>query len=177
MQIDLDLNYYIGTFRRSRFDTSVMPQCLNMSSSAHLSGFDSDNGNLFKFSMIERGKFVLEIVGTGKQAMYVSKTLKTTTRKEDAAVWDIEEYPETFRGGPMDICVQFFMNGKVLCSREKTGQVMLMDLKEAETMKDKNSGDFAINIAWELTPDCDEAIGGGDIASMPEWLRDMLVAS
>ena len=152
---------------------SVMPQCLNMGSSAHLSGFDADSGNLFRFNPSERG-VIIEMVG--RQSMYVTKTLKLSARVEDAALWEIKEYEKSFRGGPMDVCVQIFSeDGKILCSREKSGQVMLMDPEAAENARDKN-GDYLINIAWELTPDCDEAVGSGDIAGMPDWLRDMLVA-
>lgn len=173
MLVDPHLNYYIGSFRRCSFDTVIMPQCLNLSSSAHLGGFDCQMGNLFKFNVQEKGGVVIELIG--KQVMFLSRSLKPTSRIEDAAVWEIVEYDKPFRGGPMDVSVQIFLGDKLLCSREKTGQVMLMDQGEAENLRDKN-GDFVVNIAWELTPDCDEAVGGGDIASIPDWLRDMLVA-
>jgi hypothetical protein len=173
MIVDSDFNYYIGTFRRCPFDVSIMPQCLNVSSAAHLAGFDADSGNLFKFHVRDHRGVIIEVVG--KQSMVVTKSLKLTTRIEEAALWNVQEYEGSFRGGPMDVCVQFFLGDKILCSREKTGQVMLMDPVEAEHARDKN-GDFAVNIAWELTPDCDEAVGNGDIVGMPDWLRDMLVA-
>ncbi len=173
MIVDPTVNYYIGSFRRCAFDSSVMPQCLNLSSSAHLSGFDSEVGNLFRFNFQDKGGVLIELVG--KQHMYLSRSLKPSSRIEDAAIWEIVEFEKPFRGGPMDVSVQIFLGEKLLCSREKTGQVMLMDPKEAENMRDKN-GDFVVNVAWELTPDCDEAIGGADIASVPDWLRDMLVA-
>ena len=172
MLLNPDLNYYIGSFRRCPFDVSVMPQCLNVSSSAHLSGFDAESGNLFRFNFENKG-VIMEVVG--KQPMYVTKSLKVSHRVEDAAIWEIAEYDKSFRGGPMDVCVQIFLEDKILCSREKLGQVMLMDPEAAENAQDKN-GDFLVNIAWELTPDCDEAVGSGDIAGMPDWLRDMLVA-
>ncbi len=174
MLLNSELTYYIGSFRRCPFDVSVMPQCLNVSSSsAHLSGFDAESGNLFRFRVSDNG-VIIELVG--KQTMYVTKSLKLTANPEEAALWEIVEYEKSFRGGPMDVCVQIFLSDKILCSREKSGQVMLIDVEAAENARDKN-GDFLVNIAWELTPDCDEAIGSGDIAGIPDWLRDMLTAA
>jgi hypothetical protein len=54
-------------------------------------------------------------------------------------------------------------------SDERSGSVFLQDPTLAE------SANPVVNIAWEVTPDSDEAVPG-DIADVPEWLQDMLLA-
>jgi hypothetical protein len=103
---------------------------------------------------------------SGKVDGFLSPQLRLTSNADDAGVWEILPF-EHFRGGPLDVGCQIreISSGKFLCSREKSGEIFLSDDSQG-----------LHNIAWELTPDCDEAIGG-NIGDIPDWLRDMLMGA
>jgi len=171
--------YYIGSWRRCAFDASVMPQCICRSGphGIRLSGFDHGQ-NLFRIRHVggDRRRVILETISelTGKVDGYLSKTARVVSGSSEAGVWEVSPV-EPFRNGPMDIACQLreSSSGKLLCSREKSGEIFVAD-EDAENMR---IGDCAANIAWEMTPDCDEAVGGDLGNDMPDWLRDMLSAA
>ena len=69
----------------------------------------------------------------------------------------------------MDVSFQVRLaeTGAMLCSSEKTGKVSLIE--------ESSQAHSEINIAWEATPDCDQAVPGGDVL-VPEWLQEMMTA-
>jgi hypothetical protein len=70
----------------------------------------------------------------------------------------------------MDVSMRMYVeDGSSLVSIEKSGRVLLADPIEAE------GGNALVNIAWEVTPDTDEAIQG-TFEQVPDWLHEMLLA-
>lgn len=184
--IDGSLEYYIGSWRRSPFDVNQMPQSLNVdekSGSLRLANFDSNWNNLWRFIIHpSRTTFSLELVNPSPTLaeryngarLYVSNGLALSPEAPAALELSMESH-EPFRKGPMDVAMRMFSSdGSSLVSIEKTGRVMLVDPREAEQRLDKN-GDFLINIAWEATPDIDEAIQGG-LDGVPDWIHETLMA-
>ena len=183
--LDESLNYYISSWRRSPFDAKRMPQSLSVeekSGSLRLANFDCDWNNLWRFSMqSSRPTFSLELVNPSPTLqdkyegarLFVSIGLSLSTDESKALGLTMESH-EPFRNGPMDVGMRIFAgDGSSLVSIETTGRVMLADPLEAEERLDQN-GNFLINIAWEATPDVDEAIQGG-LDGVPDWIHEILM--
>ena len=173
-QLDISRQYYIGSWRRTPFDLSKMPQCLNIDSKTGklcLSTFDAPYNNLWSFRFTgETDLFVLSVDNTENgTSLFVSQDMSVSPHIENAAVFEILPY-RPFRGGPGDVAFQLRLveTSALLCSSEKTGKVMLVNENDAEANP-------AINVAWEGTMDSDESIGG-DISKIPDWLQEMLLA-
>ena len=171
--------YFIGSWRRSEFDPNIMPQSLNVDENANclrLASFDSEFNNLFRFHVGGDARFVLQLVNPSQtlvkklksNSVFVTSMLSLTSEKSKAAMWQLSAY-EPFRNGPMDVSFQVRLaeTGAMLCSSEKTGKVSLIE--------ESSQAHSEINIAWEATPDCDQAVPGGDVL-VPEWLQEMMTA-
>jgi hypothetical protein len=182
--IDESLVYYIGSWRRSPFDPHMLPQALNVderSGSLRLANLDSEFNNLWKFNFLSSEMFVLELTNPSPairkqfphgEVFFVSKTIGLTDKQDSALPFSIEPC-EPFRKGPLDIGMLLLTrDGSALVSNEKTGRVMVADLAEAEAKIDKE-GNFVMNIAWEATPDVDEAVQGS-LEDVPDWLHNIL---
>jgi hypothetical protein len=173
-QLDISKQYYIGSWRRTPFDPTKMPQCLAVDSKSGklgLSNFDAPQNNLWSFRFTgETDNFVLSVDNTASgSSMFATQDMSVSSDISKAAVFEIRPY-KPFRDGPGDVAFQLKLveTSALLCSSEKTGKVMLMNEIDAE-------GNPAVNIAWEGTMDSDESIGG-DVLRIPDWLQEMLLA-
>ena len=184
--MDESVAYYVGSWRRSKFDPSIMPQSLNVDEktmSVRLSNFDSEFNNLWKFNYVSSESFFLELVNPSpivqhkfpsNKILFISNSLSLTDNKAAGLVLSLSAY-QPFRQGPLDISMQLFsQDGFALVSNEQTGRVLLADVSEAEQRVDKE-GNFVMNIAWEATPDLDEAVQGS-IDDVPDWLHELLIS-
>jgi hypothetical protein len=161
-----------------------MPQSLNVdekSGTLKLGNFDAEYNNLFRFHFGGDNRFILELVNpsskkTSNASLFVTPALSLSSDKASAAVWELSAHAP-FRNGPLDVSFQARLaeTGQVLTSNEKTGKVCLLDESQADKFRDKH-GNHSINIAWEATPDCEEAIPGGDKEMIPQWLQEMMLA-
>jgi hypothetical protein len=175
--IDESSVYFLGSWRRCPFDPTMMPQSLNVdegSGTLRLSDFDSEYNNLWRFETV-MDMFFLVLTNPSPalrrkfpSKIYVSTSLGLTDKATNALAVSLESY-EPFRKGPMDVGMQIFASdGSVLLSNEKTGRVLLVELSDAEQRAD-------MNIAWEATPDSDDALQG-TLEDVPAWLHDILIA-
>ena len=184
--IDESLAYYLGSWRRSPFDPYMMPQALNVderSGTVRLNNMDSEYNNLWKFRFVSSETFLLELTnpspGMRKKfphadALFLSPSLVLTDNDESALTLGMEP-SEPFRKGPFDVSmILIARDGSGLVSNEKTGRVILADLEDAQARVDKE-GNFVMNIAWEATPDVDEAVQGS-LDDVPDWLHNILTA-
>ena len=107
--------------------------------------------------------------------MYITHKLRLSAEPTEAAVWEFVPHAP-FRNGPGDVSFQLRLrgSGQILCSSERTGEVMLMDTSDAERQRDRD-GNFIVNIAWEGPVDSDDGVGG-DVLDVPDWLQEMLLA-
>jgi hypothetical protein len=162
-----------------------MPQALHVDERTCklvLGSFDAEFNNLWRFHAVSGG-VVIELrnpsAGVKSKMMpqmshlYINTRLSLTTERNEAAVFELADYAP-FRAGPADVALQLFCDGHVLGSDEKSGVVFLQDPHVAENAH-LNGTSNVLNVAWEATPDTDEAVGG-EIADVPEWLQDMLLA-
>lgn len=194
LKIDISKQYYLGSWRRSPFDATIMPQSLNIdekNGKLALSSFDAPYNNLWAFHFTGvADTFVLALcnpsprISPGGHSLYVGNDLIVSQDIAGAAIWELSPY-EPFRNGPGDIAFQMRLLDRgrrvvaseeplILCSVERSGKVNLMTEDEADRVFDK-SGNTQVNIAWEATVDSDEGVGG-DIKSVPDWLQEMLKA-
>lgn len=184
-KVDERLAYYVGSWRRSPFDPNTMPQSLNVDEKSgilKLGNFDAEYNNLFRFHFGGDNRFILELVNpspvkrTVNASLFVTPALSLSSDKATAAMWELSAHAP-FRNGPLDVSFQARLaeTGQVLTSNEKTGKVGLLDDSQADKIRDKH-GNHSINIAWEATPDCEEAIPGGDKEMIPQWLQEMMLA-
>ena len=178
--IDDSISYYLGSWRRCPFDASIMPQSLNVddkSLSLRLCNFDSEFNNLWRFNgsflILSNPSPAVRRHFPNADSIYVSTSLRLTEDPSEALAFFVQNF-EPFRKGPLDVAMQIFASdGSVLVSNERTGRVLLAELSDAESRVDK-SGNFVMNIAWEATPDTDDAVQGG-LDDVPEWLHDILI--
>jgi hypothetical protein len=178
--IDESIDYYIGSWRRSMFDPSILPQSLSIdekSMNLCLTRFDAPANNLWRFSAVRNGGFALQLMNPSRlirekyrgDCLLVSPSLSLCSDTDRALVFVLEPH-EPFRNGPMDVSMRMYVeDGSSLVSIEKSGRVLLADPIEAE------GGNALVNIAWEVTPDTDEAIQG-TFEQVPDWLHEMLLA-
>ena len=183
--IDESIDYYIGSWRRSPFDPSILPQSLCIDENSMnlcLSRFDAPANNLWRFRAVGNGRFVLQLTNPSPlirdkyrgDILLVSPSLSLCGDTDRALVFALEPH-EPFRNGPMDVSMRMYVeDGSSLVSIEKSGRVLLADPIEAERRTDR-SGNSLVNIAWEVTPDIDEAIQGS-FEDVPDWLHEMLLA-
>jgi hypothetical protein len=182
--IDESFNYYLGSWRRCPFDPAVMPQSLNVdeaSISLKLANFDTEYNNLWRFKFVQPELFALELLNPssslknkfpGARPLCVSSSLTITDNDSQALLFSMTAH-DPFRQGPLDVSILIHdQDGSVLVSNEKTGRVMLADLHEAQQRLDRQ-GNFVINIAWEATPDVDDAIQGS-FEDVPAWVHETL---
>jgi hypothetical protein len=144
-----------------------------------LDSFDSEFNNLWRFLSTEDG-VVLELsnpsphivtkLHANDSRIFVAPSLTLTCDETQSAFFELAAY-QPFRAGPADVSFQLFCGGLLMTSDEKSGGVFLEDPMEAEH---SHNGQI-VNLAWEATPDADEAIGG-DIVDVPQWLQEMLLA-
>lgn len=186
-KVDERLAYYLGSWRRSPFDPNIMPQSLNVDEKlgvVRLGNFDAEFNNLFRFHFGGDSRFILELMNpspslsakhAGSSSLFLTSALTVRPEKSKAALWELSAHAP-FRNGPLDVSLQVRLaeTGAVLCSSDATGKVSLIDESQADRIRDKE-GNHAVNIAWEATPDCDEAVPGGE-ALIPDWLQEMMLA-
>lgn len=150
---------------------ATMPQAMGISAQGAcvLTSFDSEFGNLWQFKFVSSRTCILGNLAEEGRLQFLSPTLSLVPVEAGAALWEILPY-HPFRNGPGDVSLQLRQTttGMLLCSNEKTKKVMLLSPDQAEANE-------SVNIAWEATPDTDEAVGG-DVGEIPVWLQEMLLA-
>lgn len=157
-------SYYLGSWRRQKCDLTKMPQAMGTDSSSsgvRLVNFDS--ALLLRMVVCDAlDECEIHLADDSSLCLCCDRS-RLYWGKDSPLSFQIRSYPK-FRGGAGDVSIQLLHDNCVLCSNEISGDIMLLDSSQL---------DDCVNIAWEATPDSDEAIGG-PVDSVPDWLIRVL---